>query len=230
MDDAVARRLVELNRAFYGRFASEYSMSRRVLQPGIPRAVNALGLFDRLLDLGCGDGRVRRALDPSVRYLGLDLSPQLMRQADAGPARFQRADLTRRGWSGGVGHIEVAVSFSVLHHLPGRETRQGFLREMRGCLPGTGRAAVSVWQFRHRDRFARKEREWSEIGLRADDVEPGDVLMDWRRGGEGFRYVHHYSEAELLVDCVGAGFMVRETYRSDGDTGDLGLYAILDPA
>lgn len=230
MDDAVAQRLVELNRAFYQEFAGEYARSRRVLQPGIPRAVQALGLFDRILDLGCGDGRLRRALDRTVRYLGLDLSPALMEEAAAGPAEFREVDLTQRGWSSGIGRFDAVVSFSALHHIPGRTRRQAFLREMRGCLTDGGRAAVSVWQFRHRDRFARKERPWDELGLGPTSVEPGDVLMDWRRGGEGLRYVHHYAESELVMDCVASGFMVRELYRSDGDSDDLGLYAILDPS
>jgi len=230
VDDGVAQRLVELNRAFYREFAPEYAQSRRVLQPGIPRAVEALGFFDRLLDLGCGDGRVRRALDRTVRYLGLDLSPALMAQADAGPAEFREVDLTRRGWSSGLGRFGAVVSFSALHHIPGRSRRRAFLREMRGCVTAGGRAAISVWQFQHQERFRRKERPWSEIGLDPGAVERGDVLMDWRRGGEGLRYVHHYAESELMVDCVSAGFMVRQTWRSDGESDDLGLYVILDPS
>jgi hypothetical protein len=32
------------------------------------------------------------------------------------------------------------------------------------------------------------------VGLSANDVDPGDYLLDWRSGGEGLRYIHHFSE------------------------------------
>jgi hypothetical protein len=50
--------------------------------------------------------------------------------------------------------------------------------------------------------------------------------MDWRRDGEGIRYVHHFSEPELSALAEQAGFQVEETFYSDGETGTLGLYQI----
>ncbi|MFN8427257.1 MAG: hypothetical protein U0X87_13510 [Anaerolineales bacterium] len=34
-------------------------------------------------------------------------------------------------------------------------------------------------------------------GVEASEVDEGDYLLDWRSGGEGLRYVHHFTEAEL---------------------------------
>jgi hypothetical protein len=57
-------------------------------------------------------------------------------------------------------------------------------------------------------------------------VDAGDYLLDWRSGGEGLRYVHHFDEAELQGLAERSGFQIDETFYSDGETGNLGLYEI----
>ena len=64
------------------------------------------------------------------------------------------------------------------------------------------------------------------IGLSSEDIDPGDYLLDWRRGGHGFRYVHHFSQDELLSLAEKTGFKVVESYLSDGEGGNLGLYQV----
>lgn len=58
------------------------------------------------------------------------------------------------------------------------------------------------------------------------EVDPGDYLLDWRSGGAGLRYVHHFSEAELGELAHEAEFRVEETFYSDGETRNLGLYQV----
>jgi hypothetical protein len=120
------------------------------------------------------------------------------------------------------------VCLSALHHIPGRRRRLRLLREIRSLLKLHARCAISVWQFLQVPRLRRKVVAWSEVGLDSIDVDDGDYLVDWRRGGRGLRYVHHFDEAELIGLCRRAGFRVTETYHSDGETGDLGLYILLE--
>jgi SAM-dependent methyltransferase len=264
MNPAIARRLLRLNREFYDSFALEFADSRSALQPGIARALRALGRFKSIVDVGCGDGRVRRALASGVvdhrveRYVGVDFSARLLAEAQrAGgngvvtpPRPSQRYgielvvaqatevattgyvwhDLAAPGWSTRVADppFDAAVCFSVLHHIPGVRRRLRLLREVRSLLQPRGRCAISVWQFLHTPRLRRKIVPWREIGLRSSDVDKSDYLIDWRRGGRGLRYIHHFHEAELVAACRRAGFDVIETYRSDGQTGDLGLYILLE--
>jgi hypothetical protein len=60
----------------------------------------------------------------------------------------------------------------------------------------------------------------------AEEVDEGDYLLDWRAGGSGLRYVHHFSEAELKALAAASGFRVMETFHSDGRDHRLGLYQI----
>jgi hypothetical protein len=75
-------------------------------------------------------------------------------------------------------------------------------------------------------RLRARIRPWKTIDLSDDEVEPGDYLLDWRRGGYGLRYVHHFDEGELSILADEAGFEVRETFYSDGENSRLGLYQV----
>ena len=57
-------------------------------------------------------------------------------------------------------------------------------------------------------------------------MDPGDYLLDWRSGGQGLRYVHHFSREELGALAAAYGFEVVETFESDGEGGRLGLYGV----
>ena len=160
-------------------------------------------------------------------YLGVDFSPALLSQREQ-PAEFRllELDFSRDGWSRGLpgGPFDTVLCFSVLHHLAGDLRRRRFLDEMAGLLRPEGRWAISVWQVLHRERFRRRRRQWSEIGLSADQVDEGDLLLDWKHGA--LRYVHHFEEPELRAHCIDAGLVVDESWRSDGDSDDLGLYLV----
>jgi hypothetical protein len=68
---------------------------------------------------------------------------------------------------------------------------------------------------------------WSTVGLDADDLDKGDVLLDWRAGdAPGLRYVHTFDEASLTALAESAGFRIIQTFYSDGKSGDLALYQV----
>ena len=91
-------------------------------------------------------------------------------------------------------------------------------------LTASGRFIHSNWQFLNSERLRKRIHPWEEIGLSDSQVDPGDYLLDWRRGGFGLRYVHHFREGELNRLAAESGFKVVETFYSDGETGNLGLY------
>jgi tRNA (uracil-5-)-methyltransferase TRM9 len=227
-------RLLELNRQFYQAFALPFSATRQRLQPGVLRIVDQLSPEDNLLDLGCGNGELARELarcGQSGSYTGLDFSPPLLElaRADQPPHfHFVQADLSKTDWDDPLAgsQYDVILSFAVLHHLPSKELHLQVLRKVRSLLSIGGRFFHSQWQFLNSPRLAARVQSWEMIGLSATDVDPGDYLLDWRQGGEGLRYVHHFSESELAGLAAEAGFMVVESFLSDGENHRLGLYQV----
>jgi SAM-dependent methyltransferase len=237
--------LIDINRRFYQNFAVSFSATRRRLQPGVMHILNSLPECG-LLDIGCGNGELAVVLGRRGwrgNYLGLDFSDGLLAEAEAGLARlserpleasFAPFDLSNPGGlpnlAAPIQPIHTVTAFAVLHHLPSRELRLALLGQIRKTMEASGDPAPvfihSEWQFLNSPRLAARCIPWEKAGINAADVEPGDYLLDWRRGGEGLRYVHAFNEAELDELAESSGFHIRETFYSDGDNGRLGLYQV----
>jgi tRNA (uracil-5-)-methyltransferase TRM9 len=120
----------------------------------------------------------------------------------------------------------VITAFATLHHIPSRELRLRLLQTVHSLLAPSGRFIHSNWQFLNSDKLRGRVQPWERIGLSAQAVDAGDYLLDWRRGGEGLRYVHQFSEEELSGLATESGFDIAETFYSDGEGGRLGLYQV----
>jgi SAM-dependent methyltransferase len=234
MDSATAQRLVALNREFYDRFGADFSATRARLQPGVTRILETLTGGESILDLGCGNGELARTLAGRGQrgpYLGLDFSVPLLADArflpDSFPARFLQVDLTS-DWAFNIQRstFNVLTAFAVLHHIPSRALRLPLIETVKKLLAPNGQFLLSNWQFLNSHKLRGRVQPWERIGLSARDVDEGDYLLDWRRGGEGLRYVHQFSEDELTELAASTGFEVAETFYSDGEGGRLGLYQV----
>jgi len=204
--------LISLNRDFYNTFAEDFSESRETINEGIKRSLASLDL-SRLIDVGCGDGRVSRLLPSTSFYVGADFSQKLIGRA-AAHGSFVLADLANPlPFSSQT--FSAVVCYAALHHLPERLSP---LVSMATLLKPNGRMAISVWQFAHLDRFRKKITQ---------DLGNGDYLLSWERGGHGVRYVHQVTEEEIKRLAVEASLSIEEMFYADGKTDDLSLYALL---
>jgi len=250
MDEKTAAKLVSLNSEFYQTFAAQFSSTRMRLQSGVQRILEILPSDANILDLGCGSGELARKLAArgfEGSYLGLDFSAGLLeiaREGVEGTPKFSfiQGDLGTDGWDESViSHqssvisndfqfpipnfqFSIILAFATFHHLPGRGLQRQTFRKISNLLSPGGGFIHSNWQFLNSERLRRRIQPWSEIGLTADDIDPGDYLLDWRQGGRGLRYVHHFTEDELAILAEETGFKIIETFFSDGEGGNLGLY------
>ncbi len=117
---------------------------------------------------------------------------------------------------------DFVLAFAVLHHLPGEQTVIQVLQQIHRLLAPGGKFIFSVWQFLNSPRLRKRIQDWSEIGLSTSQVEQGDYLLDWRQGGHGLRYVHHFTADELEKLASRCGF-----YRCQRHSFQMGKVAIL---
>ena len=235
MKPEIAQRLINLNRQFYTDFGDSFSATRGRIQPGVRRILDSLNGDETILDLGCGNGELARTLARDGHrgaYLGLDFSLPLLSDAESVPegfqAAFREADLTRLSdISSQLSvsfHVSLSTSFATLHHIPSDEIRLEILNTVHELLPPGGRFIHSNWQFLNSARLRQRVQKWSAAGLTEKDVDENDYLLDWRSGGTGLRYVHHFNEDELAVLAESSGFQIVETFYSDGKEGNLAVY------
>lgn len=251
MDDFIVQQLLCINKQFYQTFASPFSATRRRLQPGVNRVLETIPLSAHLLDLGCGNGALARALierGQSGVYVGVDFSELLLQIGRSSlvnlPVKqtslacyFLQADLTSPDWDQiflkqescqgmPCTPFDYILCFATVHHLPGQSLRRQTLEKIRHLLSTGGSLVLSVWQFLNSARLRERIQPWESVGLTADQVEPGDYLLDWRQGGRGLRYVHHFDTKELQELAELTGFYVARSFLSDGAGGQLGLYQV----
>jgi len=238
MEDEVRQTLIKLNREFYDQFARPFAESRAQPQPGFFRLLEHIRPeYERLLDVGCGEGRFGRFLltnVPAMKYTGVDFTEKLLQYARAGHAvssglqgTFLARDLSEPECLEGLGKFEVIACLATLQHIPGKRLRSQLLAEMGAHLAENGRILLSNWQFLSSDRQKRKIMDWSEAGLSREDVEADDYLLSWQRDGLGFRYVAQLDEVTIEDLASAAGLRIIDQFRSDGREGDLNLYTIL---
>ncbi|MCI0552058.1 MAG: class I SAM-dependent methyltransferase, partial [Anaerolineae bacterium] len=132
--------------------------------------------------------------------------------------------------SSGTDHWSLITAFAVLHHIPSNELRLNILQTVRQLLKPDGMFVHSNWQFLNSEKLKARIQPWEGAAISPSEVEPGDYLLDWRSGGKGLRYVHHFGESELNELAVTTGFHVAETFYSDGNGGNLGFYQVWDSA
>jgi SAM-dependent methyltransferase len=78
---------------------------------------------DRVLDIGCGPADILEALPASVRYHGIDVSPDYIRAAQAHYGHRATFKVARAGDARGIAEAEydIALATGVLHHLDDEE-------------------------------------------------------------------------------------------------------------
>lgn len=160
----------------------------------------------RLIDLGCGTGRL---LVPFARRafscLGVDLSDAMLAVVREKARReglaieLLRANLVDLDALTAAGFDYAACLFSTLGMIRGRENRRTFLGHVRRVLKPGGAFVLHAHNARY--RFGR--------GLGKRGAEPGDRTMPQHRGGAELT-IHHYTRGELLGELRAAGFRVRE--------------------
>jgi tRNA (uracil-5-)-methyltransferase TRM9 len=253
---STTQRLAALNQRFYAEHAENFADAQPRLPTGVQRVLASVAAGARVLDVGCGDGKVGRALARAAVgvYVGLDASAEMLERAtrlttederrrtnNAGAASvirppwfvFLPADLASPSWPSVLPHepFDWILAFAVFHHLPSYALRAGVLDSLAGHLAPSGRVALANWQFTRSDRLKKRIVPWAQAGIAESDVEPGDYLLTWeRKSKHGLRYVHVLDEQEAVKMAAGAGLRIIESFSADGVTGDLSEYVVMKQA
>jgi SAM-dependent methyltransferase len=161
----------------------------------------------------------------------VDFSLPLLQDAESAPGvEFREVDLDQLAAVSGQLAVDngwdVITMFATLHHIPSTEIRMDILQTVRRLLKPNGKFILSNWQFLNSKKLTARIQPWNKVGLVDEDLDEGDYLLDWRSGGEGLRYAHQFSAEELLGLAGQAGMRVTDSFLSDGDGGNLGLYQV----
>jgi len=150
---------------------------------------------DKVLDLGCGNARFYQAFkNKNVDYLGIDVSSKLIEIAKNNhpEGRFEVSSIN----SILSNSFDKVYSIAVLHHIPSRELRSNFLKEMRRVLKDDGYLVLTVWNLKNKIK-KRNFLDWFRL-------DKGDVFLPWY--GSHDTYFHCFNLEELIQLASEVGF------------------------
>ena len=229
MDEHTVKRLNQINREFYQITAENFDATRGRPWPGWDNLLAYLHAPLTVLDVGCGNGRFGLFLhdhfSTTLTYHGVDSNPALLEKAQIAlsdiDARLSLRDVIEHPPD--TGTFDLVALFGVLHHVPGRDQRRDFVRALAERVAPGGLLAFSAWRFYEYERFRERIAPWPEDF----QVEPGDYLLDWRRGATALRYCHYMDDSEHAELIAASGLRNLTTYRADGFAGDVNCYSLL---
>lgn len=210
-----AEYLIEKTKQDYNLIAGQFSSTRSFFWQDLLPFLNYTNSGDKVLDLGCGNGRLFPLLkSKNIDYIGVDNSEELIKEAKKKfpNGKFQIADIFKLPFP--EKHFDKVYCIAVLHHIPSKEMRAQVLEEIKRVLRPGGFLILTVWN------LWQKKTTWKSliknnllklIGLSKMDF--NDILVPWKdKTGKVLvqRYIHLFTEKELGKLTEKAGFIVKD--------------------
>lgn len=184
-----AQHILDKVRDDYNHIAPDFANTRVNIWPEIAVLFDYIRKNDKVLDLGCGNGRfVNIIKERGGEYFGTDVSFGLIDIAKKNYPNdsFQATEPLKLPF--GDNYFDVIYSIAVLHHIPSKDFRLEFLQEARRVLKAGGIFVLTVWK--------PKDKHWGIFGL-LRGMDFGDVIEKWFGNNKGERYFHCFTEVEL---------------------------------
>lgn len=234
MDARTIERLNAYNHSFYHLTAADFDATRQRAWEGWVRLLPMLAGVRSVLDVGCGNGRLAHFLaehlPKPIVYHGVDLSADLLARArkslatvDGLSVTLEARDLVQNPPDSGT--YDLVALMAVLHHIPARAQREALVRALAARVSVGGLLVFSSWRFMDVPRLAARVVPFPDD--LAPHVEPGDYLLDWRRGTNALRYCHSIDADEQAALMQASSLEVVAVFDADGENGRLNGYSVL---
>jgi tRNA (uracil-5-)-methyltransferase TRM9 len=222
MNHLTAEKLSDLVRRNYEEIAPVFDADRhKPIWPEAARLARMAKPGARLLDAGCGNGRLLEVLK-NIDYVGVDASKNLLQRArhNYPEAKFVEGDLLELE-ALKLGRFDEIFCLAALHHLPGKANRALAWQQLSASLKPGGRLVLSVW-----DLWAKLRFFWPLVfsclrsGLHLAPYDPGDLVFPWKDSSGrkiSARYYHACAPRELRRQAKAAGLEVRAIYKNGGN-------------
>ncbi|HEY5714001.1 MAG TPA: class I SAM-dependent methyltransferase [Candidatus Gracilibacteria bacterium] len=134
----------------YNTFAQDFSLTRARPWPEFEILFPFIKKRDRVLDLGCGNGRLRKFLDPELvplgNYYGLDVSSELLKIArENHPSDHFFLSNFEKDLPFGADQFEIIAAVASFHHLLNTKDQKHFFTQCHRVLKSGGKLFITTW-------------------------------------------------------------------------------------
>lgn len=214
MDKELAKKIIAQTAKTYNLIADNFSQTRCWTPPEIENLITTrIKSGDKILDVGCGNGRFcPTMINAGADYTGIDIAENLIKIAKKNYPAGKFAIAAADSLPFPEQTFNAVVSIAVLHHLPSKNLRRRFLKEIRRVLKNNGEFIAVVWDLRpcyllkagKFKRFHYFLAEQFKIAGRASKLDFGDFYLPWQNKYQ--RYLHVFTLSELRNLSEAAGF------------------------
>ncbi len=205
-----ANYILQKNKENYNLIAEDYERSRNFIWD-IEKISTYLEQNDKILDIGCGSGRMVKILkDKNIDYVGIDISEALIKIARK---RYPNNNfMVDDGLSLSFPDCTFDKIFCIrtFHHIPSFVLRTRFLSEIARVLKPNGLLVITVWNLwglknARNVKAVLKNIFLKIIGRSRLDIK--DAWIPW--AGRTERYYHFFTKGELKGLCQRAGIEIQ---------------------
>jgi len=221
MKPKTAEKILSQTQETYNAIVSDFDRTRSYLWPGLKAFIKFVKPGDAVLDLGCGNGKLRLLFkDVNLEYTGLDSSTELLKLA----AAKKEFSLPHQSFVLGEAYklpfadnsFDAVFFIAVFHHLPGREWREKALAEIKRVLKPNGYLIMTNWN-RYQKDFLHYIIKYTFLKLIGQsELDFKDIYLPWM-GGKAYRYYHAFTLGELKKLVKKSGLKLEENYLASFD-------------
>ena len=207
MDTSKSKKILTELEQGYDLIADKFSSTRVFMWRDLEFLKDYIGPGDKVLDFGCGNGRLVGFLENDYQELvGVDISQKLIDTATEKysneKTKFFKVDPELSKLPFEDNSFDVIFSIAVFHHLPSKDYRLQMAKELYRVLRPQGKLIVSVWNLWQKRFWRYHLKELGRSGL-----DWGDLYVPFKAGNRIFdRYHHAFRKRELVSLFHKAGF------------------------
>ena len=238
------RALIELNKKFYKKYFSEFSKTRTYNWKGVEKVLTYInrGTKPNMLDLACGNGRLinlfEKEFGNNLSYQGVDNNINFINSCKKAYPNYQflNLDVLSENFNGSINKFDVIFVLGFLHHVPSKEFRLKWLKNVVKLLSNNGLFVFTIWKLNNDEKYSAKLLDRNSIEVKnnniiGEDLENNDMFLGWNKSTEFLRYVHLFNDSELqfLVDELeSVGLTLLDRYLADGKSDRLNEYFVFE--
>ena len=212
MRPEIVAKILQENQSGYNQIAEKFSQTRKFPWHEFELFKNYLQPGDKVLDAGCGSGRLYEYLkSQDIDYTGLDNGRELIKIAKQQypDGNFLPGDIARLPFPDN--HFQAIFCIATFHHLPGKDLRHQVLREFNRVLRPSGWLLMTNWNLLNINWWpVLVKSSWEKITGRSD-LDWRDIQKPWKNNsGEIItrRFLHAFTKYELSKLLKKNGFQV----------------------
>lgn len=214
------KELLNIVKRNYEEIAGQFSEARkRYLWPELIKLSEEIKNGQKILDVGCGDGRLLRAFKyKDIDYTGIDASEKMIKIAKekfSGTGyKFLTGDILELSGFPKI-NFDYVFCVAALQHIPGRDLQIAALKQMKNKVSENGKIILTIWNLWSQKKYRKLIFKFFLLKLIGKNkMDFGDILFDGF-GGKSQRYYHAFRLGELKKIIKKSGLKTEKIYKDE---------------